>query len=102
MYRVTQNSIQQGLARLKSHVNGAYQTGRHWAGMLDSALNTGRTFYGVVKPLLDQHAGGRKLSGLAANALTSYDQVRGEVLGQHDKAHSLLASLKKAAPEIGL
>jgi hypothetical protein len=102
MYRVTQNSIQQGLARSKSHVNGAYQTGRHWAGMLDSAFNTGRKIDGVVAPLLNQHGVGRKLTGLAANALMSYDQVRGEVLGGHDKAHSLLASLKKAAPEIGL
>ena len=102
MYRVTQNSIQQGLARLKSHVNGAYQTGRHWAGMLDSAFNTGRKNYGVVAPLWNQHAGGRKLAELGANALMSYDQVRGEVLCGHDKAHSLLASLKKAVPEIGL
>ena len=101
MYRVTQHSIQQGLARLKSHVNGAYQTARHWAGMLDNAFNVGRKVYGVVAPLLDQHASGRKVSGLAANALMSYDQVRGEVLGGHDKAHSLLASLKKAVPEIG-
>ena len=57
---------------------------------------------GVVAPLLDQHAGGRKLSGLAANALMSYDQVKGDVLGGHDKAHSLIASLKKAVPEIGI
>jgi hypothetical protein len=32
----------------------------------------------------------------------SYDQVRGDVLGGHNKAHSLLASLKKAVPEIGI
>ena len=102
MYRVTQHSIQQGLSRLKSHINGAYQTGRHWAGMLDTAFNVGRKVYGVVRPLLDQSRAGQKVSGLAANALMSYDQVRGEVLGGHDKAHSLLASLKKAVPGIGL
>ena len=102
MYRVTQHSIQQGLARLKSHVNGAYERGRHWAGMLGNAFNVGKKVYGVVRPLLDQSATGKKVSGLAANALMSYDQLRGDVLSGHDKAHSLLGSLKKAVPEIGL
>ena len=71
MYRVTQHSIQQGLARLKSHVNGAYLTARHRAGMLDNAFNVGKKVYGVVKPLLVQSSAGKKVSGLAANALMS-------------------------------
>jgi hypothetical protein len=70
--------------------------------MLDNAFNVGKKVYGVVRPLLDQSATGNKVSGLASNALMSYDQLRGDVLSDHDKAHSLLGSLKKAVPEIGL
>ena len=102
MFRVTSNSIQQGLSRIKSHVQGAYSTGRHWAGMLDRAVNMGKRAYDVVKPLLDQSNMGKQLSGGVAKGLADYDRIRGDVLSGFDKTHSLLGSLKKAVPEIML
>ena len=49
MFRVTQNSIQQGMSRLKGHAYNAFATGRHWAGMLDRAVDMGRRAYGVSR-----------------------------------------------------
>ena len=100
MFRVTSNSIQQGLSRLKGHVQGAYTTGRHWAGMLDQAVDIWRRAYNVVKPLLDQSNLGKQLSGGVAKGLMDYDRVRGDVLSGFDRSHSLLGSLKKALPEV--
>jgi hypothetical protein len=100
--RVTSRTVQQGFNRLKSHVVGAYQQGRHWAGLLDSAIHVGRRAYGAVKPLLDQSATGKRVNNVANSALSSYDTLRGDVLSAHDKTHSLLGSLRKAVPEIGL
>ena len=100
MFRVTQNSIQQGLSRLKGHAFNAFATGRHWAGMLDRAVDMGRRAYGVVKPLLDQSSLGSKVSGGVGKGLMDYDRVRGEVLDKFDKTHSLLGSLKKALREV--
>ncbi len=100
--RVTHHTVARGFDRLRGHLRGAYQTGRHYAGLLDSAMQVGRRAFGVIKPLLDQSAVGKKVSGVAGNALQSYDQLRGDVLSTHDKTHSVLGSLRKAVPEIGL
>jgi hypothetical protein len=100
MFRVTQNSIQQGLSRIKGHALNAFSTGRHWAGMLDRAVNMGKRAYDVVKPLLDQSSMGKQLSGGVAKGLMDYDRIRGDVLSGFDKTHSLLGSLKKALPEV--
>ena len=100
--RVTPHTIQQGFDRLKGHLRGAYQTGRHYAGLFDSAMQVGRRAYGVLKPILDSSSSGKKVSGIAGNAPMSYDQLRGDVLSVHDKTQSTLGSLRKAVPEIGL
>ena len=100
--RVTTNTLQHTFNRLKSHVVGAYQQGRHWAGMLDSAIQVGRRAYGVVKPLLDQSATGKRVSGVANSALMNYDTMKADLLSAHDRSHSVLANLRKAVPEIGL
>ena len=100
MFRVTQNTIQQGLSRIKTHLQGAYSTERHWAGMLDRAVSIGRRAYDVVKPLLDQSNLGRQLGGGVAKGLMDYNRIRGDVLSGHDRSHSLLQSLKKAVPEV--
>ena len=100
--RVTSNSIQQGFDRLKGHLRGAYQTGRHYAGIFDSAVQGARKAYGVLKPILDSSATGKKISGVAGNALMSYDQLKGDVLSVHDRTHSTMGALRKAVPEIGL
>jgi len=97
--RVTPHTSQQGFDRLRGHLRGAYQTGSHYAGMFDSAMQVGRRAYGVLKPLLDSS---KKVAGIAGHALMSYDQLRGDVLSVHDKTHSTLGSLRKAVPEIGL
>ena len=102
MFRVTSNSIQQGLSRIKNHVQGAYSTGRHWAGMLDRAVSIERRAYNVVKPLLDQSSLGKQVGGGVAKGLMDYDRIRGDVLSGFDKTHSLLGSPKKAAPEMML
>ena len=102
MFRVTQHSLQQGFDRLKGHVRGAYQHGHHRAGILDHAVGVGRKAYGALKPLLDQTATGKKLSGGLTQGLMSYDTLRGDVLSAHDKTHSVLGSLRKAVPQIGL
>ena len=100
--RVTTNTLQHTVKRLKPHVVGAYQQGRHWAGMLDNAVQVGRRAYGVLRPLLEDNATGKRVTGGVNNALMSYDQLRGDVLSTHDKAHSVIGSLRKAVPEIGL
>ncbi len=51
---------------------------------------------------MDQSATGKRVSGVANNALMNYDQLRGDVLSAHEKTHSVLGSLRKAVPEIGL
>ncbi len=100
--RVTQHTLAQSFGRLKSHVAGVYSDGKHYASMLDNAVQVGRRAYGVLRPMLEQSATGKRVTGGVNNALQSYDQLRGDVLSGHDKAHSLLGSLKKAVPEIGL
>ena len=100
--RVTKNTLQLTFNRLKSHVVGAYQQGRHWAGMLDNAVQVERRAYGVVRPLLDQSATSIRVSGVANSALLNYDQLRGDILSAHDRSHSVLGNLRKAVPEIGL
>ncbi len=100
--RVTPNTIQQGFDRLKGHLRGAYNTGRHYAGLFDNAVQGARRAYGVLKLIMDSSATGKKISGVAGNALMSYDQLKGDVLSVHDKTHSTLGSLRKAIPEIGL
>ena len=100
--RVTPNTIQQGFDRLKGHLRGAYNTGRHYAGLFDNAVQGARKANGVLKPILDSSQTGKKISGVASNALMSYDQLRGDVLSVHDRTHSTLGALRKAIPEIGL
>ena len=102
MFRVTQQSIQQGLSRIKGHAINAYSTGRHWAGMLDRAVSIGKRAYDVVKPLLDQSSLGKQVSGGVAKGLMDYNRIRGDVLSGFYKTHTLLGSLKKAVPEIAL
>ncbi len=70
--------------------------------MLDNAVQVGRRAYGVLRPMLGQSATGKRVTGGVNNALMSYDQIRGDVLSANDKTHSLLGSLNKAVPEIGL
>ncbi len=102
MFRVTQHSLQTGLDRLKGHVRGAHQQGRHWAGIIDHAVGVGRKAYGVLKPLLDQTTTGKRLSGGLTQGLMNYVQLRGDVLSAHDKTHSVLGSLRKAVPVINI
>ena len=70
--------------------------------MFDSAVQVGRRAYGVLEPVLDSSATGKKVEGIAGNALMSYGQLRGDVLSVHDKTHSALGSLRKSFPEKGL
>ena len=100
--RVTQNTLQQGFNRLKSHVLVAYQKARLIGHLVDTAMNIGRRTYGVLKPLLDQSATGKRVSVATSNALMNYDQLLGDVLSAHDKTHSVIGSLRRAVPEIGL
>jgi hypothetical protein len=100
--RVTQHTLAQGFGRLKSHVAGVYTHGQHFASMLDNAVQVGRRAYGVLRPMLEQSATGKRAAGGVNNALMSYDQLKGDVLSAHDKTHSVLGALKKAVPEIGL
>ncbi len=100
MFRVTQKSIAQGMTRLKGHAYNAFATGRHWAGMLDRAVDIGRRAYGVVKPLLDQSSLGSKVGVGVATGLMDYDRICGDCLSGFGNTHSLLGSLKKAVPEM--
>ena len=100
MFRVTQKSIAQGMTRLKGHAYNAFATGRHWAGMLDRAVDIGRRAYGVVKPLLDQSSLGTKVGVNVQKGLMDYDRIKGDVLSGFDKTHSLMGALKKAVPEV--
>ncbi len=102
MFRVTQHSLQQGFDRLKGHVRGAYQQGRHRAGILDHAVGVGRKAYGALEPLLDKSTTGKKLSGGLTQGLMNYDNLKADVLSAHDKTPSVLGILRKAVPEIGL
>ena len=99
---MTTNTLQHTFNRLKSHVAGVYSDGKHMASMLDNAVQVARRAYGVLRPMLEQSATGKRVTGGVNNALMFYDQLRGDVLSSHDKAHSLFGSLKKAVPEIGL
>ena len=87
MFRVTKSPLQQGFDRLNGHVRGAYQDGRAFAGIIDHAVGVGRKAYHVLKPLLDQTATGKKLSGGLTQGLMTYDTLRGDVLSVHDKTH---------------
>ena len=100
--RVTQHSLAQGFGRLKSHVAGVYTHGKHFASMLDNAVQVGRRACGVLRPMLEQSTTGKRVTDGVNNALMSYDQLRGDVLSAHDKTHSVIGSLRKAVPEIGL
>ena len=100
--RLTQHNLAQGFGRLKSHVAGVYSHGKHFASMLDNAVQVGRRAYGVIRPLLEGTSAGKQLTNGVNSALTSYDQVRGDVLNAHDKTHSIIGKLKKAVPEINL
>ena len=100
--RVTQHTLLQGFGRLKQHVAGVYTHGKHFASMLDNAVQVGRRAYGVLRPILEGSATGQRVTGGVNNALQSYDNLRGEVLSTHDKTHSVIGNLRKAVPEIGL
>ena len=100
--RVTQHTLLQGSGRLKSHVAGVYTHGKHFASMLDNAVQVGRRAYGVIRHMLEDTATGKRVACGVNNALMSYDQLRGDVLSAHDKTHSVIGNLRKAVPEIGL
>ena len=100
--RVTQHTLLQGYGRLKSHVAGVYTHGKHFASMLDNAVQVGRRAYGVLRPMLEQSATGKRVTGGVNNAMMSYDQLHGDLLSAHDKTHSVIGSLRKAVPEIAL
>jgi hypothetical protein len=97
--RVTQHTIAQSFGRLKSHVAGVYSHGKHFASMLDNAVQVGRRAYGVLRPMLEDTATGKRVAGGVNSALMSYDQLRGDVLSAHDKTHSVIGNLRKAVPE---
>ena len=100
--RVTQHTLAQGFGRLKSHVAGVYTHGKHFALMLDNAVQVGRHAYGVLRPMLEQSATGKRVTGGVNNALMSCGNLRREVLNAHDRTHSVIGNLRKAVPEIGL
>ena len=100
--RATQHALAHSYGRLKSNVAGLYSHAKHFASMLDNAVQVGRRAYGVLRPLLEDNATGKRVAGGMNNALMSYDQLKGDVLSTHDKAHSVIGSLRKAVPEIGL
>jgi hypothetical protein len=100
--RVTQHTLAQSFGRLKSHVAGVYSQVKHFASMLDNAVQVGRRAYGVLRPMLEDTATGKRVAGGVNNALMSYDQLRGDVLSVHDKTHSVIGNLRKAVPEINL
>ena len=92
--RITQHTIAQGFGRLKGHLAGVYNHNKHFASLMDNAVQVGRRTYNVLRPMLED-------TGMN-NALMSYDQLKGDVLSTHDKAHSVIGALRKAVPEIGL
>jgi hypothetical protein len=100
--RITQHTIAQGFGRLKGHLAGVYSHSKHFASMMDNAVQVGRRTYNVLRPMLEDSATGKRVSGGVNNALMSYDQLKGDVLSTHDKAHSVIGALRKAVPEIGL
>jgi hypothetical protein len=100
--RVTEHTLAQGFGRLKSNVAGLYSHGKHFASMLDNAVQVGRRAYGVLRPILEGSATGKRVTGGVNSARTSYDQLRGDILSAHDKTHSVIGNLRKAVPEIGL
>ena len=100
--RATQHTLLQGFGRLKSHVAGVYTHGKHFASMLDNAVQVGHRAYGVLRPALEQSATGKRVTNGVNNALMSYDQLRGDVLSAHDKTDSVISSLRKAVPQIRL
>ena len=61
--RVTEPTLAQGFGRLKSHVAGVYTHGKHFASMLDNAVQVGRRAYGVLRPLLEGSATGKRVTG---------------------------------------
>ena len=99
---MTQHTLAQGFGRLKSHVAGVYTHGKHFASMLDNAVQVCRRAYGVLRPILEGSATGQRVTGGVNNAHQSYDNLKGEVLSVHDKTHSVIGNLRKAVPEIGL
>ena len=100
--RVTQHTIAQSFGRLKSHVAGVYSHGKHFASFIDNAVQVGRRAYGVLRPMLEDTATGKRVAGGVNSALMSYDQLRGDVLSAHDKTHSVIGNLRKVVPEINL
>ena len=100
--RVTQHTLAHSFGRLKSNVAGLYSHGKHFASMLDNAVQVGRRAYGVLRPMLEHSVTGKRVTGGVNNALMSYDNLKGEVLNVHDRTHSVIGNLRKAVPEIGL
>ena len=64
--RVTQHTLAQGSGRLKSHVAGVYTHGKHFASMLDNAVQVGTE---IAAGLKGAYAVGGQLARVGATIL---------------------------------
>jgi hypothetical protein len=84
----------------KSWLRSSYAGVKSFLGDVDSGIQTARTLYGAVAPLLD-HAGiGQHTHAHAAKALSSYADLKARVASAHDTGEQTLQNVRQAVPQL--
>ena len=107
--KVSQDYVRYNLNKAKKHIGNKYVESKRLLHNIDHGVRLTKKVYSAVAPVINSLAGNEHFSKInkhAMKAISGYDNIRKNVIDNHDQAEShvnqTVSNLKKAGISIGL
>lgn len=91
--KITKQQMASHLNRAKDFLGNSYNKAKNFLGDVDSGIKTFKSIYGVIHPILQSY--GVNVNQPVMKALTNYDNIRSNVMENHDRVVNDLNTIKK-------
>ena len=91
--KINRNHVMQGMNNAKNFLGQAYHHSKNFLGKVDIGVRAFNHVYGALAPIMDAYGAGGTNKHVM-KALQGYDNIRGHVMEQHDKAMDHVNKIK--------
>ena len=92
--KLTRKHIAHGLGKAKNFIGTAYNHTKNFVGNVDHGVRVLKQVDGALSPVLDQYGASNNVHGNVMKAISSYDNIRHQVVDAHTRANDNVNQVK--------
>ena len=94
--KLTRQQLVNGLGKAKNFIGTAYGHTKNFLGNVDHGVRVLKHVYGALAPVLDQYGVSNNVHGNVMKAISSYDNIRHQVVDAHTKGSDNVNQVKNS------